>query len=235
MPSVPLSGSRRLERASLGVRRHLGWSFAALMLVGCSPESLSYTDTDVIITVRDVGRSYAPYQTYALPEVVVDLCELSGLGSGGQAGAAGAAGASTDSDCEPLKHRYDQAIFDSIRDNLDELGFTERDPEDDPDVLILTAGIAQESWYVYYPYCDYWYGYCFEYMWSPTAISYPAGTLAMYMVSWREADHINGTVPVIWLGAVSGLVSGSHELDENRIESSIDQAFAQSRYLGEGK
>lgn len=214
--------------------RRLGWSLVALPLAGCSPDSLSYVDTDVVITVRDLDRSYASYKTYALVDEVVDVCTLpeSGTGAAGAAGAAGAGGAASD-DCEPLNHNYDQAILDSIRDNMDLLGFSEVEADDGADVMILAAAVAQESWYVYYPYCDYWYGYCFQYPWSPTAVSYPVGTLAMYMVSWRDAAAER--VPVIWLGVVSGLMSGSHELDEDRVEASIDQAFAQSRYLGEGK
>lgn len=207
----------------------------ALTLAGCSPDSLSYTDTDVVITVRDLGRSYAPYRTYALPDTVIDVCEFGAAGVAGAGGAAGAGGSGSDEECEPLNHNHDQAIFDSIRENLDQLGFTEVEPEDDPDVMILAAAVAQESWYVYYPYCDYWYGYCFDYGWGPTAVSYPIGTLALYMASWRDADEAKGRVPVIWLGVVSGLLSGSQELDEDRIEISIDQAFAQSSYLGEGK
>lgn len=216
--------------------RRLGWSFVALTLAGCSPDSLSTTDTDVVITVRDLGRSYAPYRTYALPDTVIDVCEASASGAAGAAGAAGAGGGDAgDDDCEPLNHNHDEAIFESLRDNLDQLGFSEVEADEDPDVIILAAAVAQESWYVYYPYCDYWYGYCFDYAWGPTAISYPIGTLALYMVSWRDADDEKGSIPVIWLGVVSGLLSGSEELDQDRIEVNIDQAFAQSRYLGEGK
>src|SRR6186713_2839404 len=108
MPSpVPLaqadlerSGDRRSENAPLRLCcRHGSWltaltvsalTVSALTLSGCSPDSLSYTDTDVIVTVRDVGRSYAPYQTYSLPDTVIDVCSLPEPGAGGAAGAAGA-------------------------------------------------------------------------------------------------------------------------------------------------
>lgn len=215
--------------------RRLGWSFVALALAGCSPDSLSATDSDVVITVRDLGRSYAPYRTYALPDTVIDVCEVSSSGAAGAAGAAGAGGGDASGDCEPLNHSHDEAVFDSLRKNLEQLGFTEVEPDEDPDVMILAAAVAQESWYVYYPYCDYWYGYCFDYAWGPAAVSYPIGTLALYMVSWRDADDEKGSVPVIWLGVVTGILSGSEELDRERIETNIDQAFEQSRYLGEGK
>lgn len=245
MPSpVPLaqadlerSGDRRSENAPLRLScRHGVWLFA-LALGACSPDSLSYTDTDVIVTVRDLGRSYAPYQTYSLPDTVIDVCSLPESGTGGAAGAAGAGGADSgsDADCQELDHHFDEEILEAIQDNLDELGFSEVGADENPDVMILPAAVAQESWYVYDLYCDYWYGYCFDYPWGPTAISYPLGTLAMYMVSWRDADDATGKVPVIWLGVVSGLMSGSHELDAERIDANIGQAFAQSAYLGEGK
>ena len=215
--------------------RHAAGLCSALALVGCSPDSLNYTDTDVVITVRDLGRSYAPYKTFALPDTVIDVCDLPESGVAGAAGAAGAGGAESDRDCEPLNHTHDDEVLKSIRDNLDELGFDKVDPDDAPDVTILVAGVAQEDWYVYDGYCDYWYGYCFEYGWSPTAVSYPVGTLAMYMVASSEANDQAGSVPVIWLGVVSGILSGSSDLDQDRIEHSIDQAFSQSSYLGEGK
>jgi len=263
MPSpVPLaqvdlerSGDRRSENAPLGqCCRHGSWllalalsacSLSACLLSACSPDSLSYTDTDVIVTVRDLGRSYAPYRTYALPDTVIDVCSLAVPGAGGAAGAAGAGGGpdgsagaddtGSNEDCQPLEHDFDDDILAAIRDNLRELGFSQVSADESPDVTILPAAVAQESWYVYYPYCDYWYGYCFDYPWGPTAVSYPLGTLAMYMVASREADGATGKVPVIWLGVVSGLMSGSHELDKDRIETNIGQAFAQSAYLGEGK
>jgi len=246
MPSpVPLaqvdlerSGELRSENALLRLcRRHGAW-LVAVALTACSPDSLSYTDTDVVVTVRDLGRSYAPYRTFALPDEVIDVCNLPAPGAGGAAGAAGAGGSDdsgSDSDCQELEHDFDEEILAEIRHNLDELGFDEVAADENPDVMLLPAAVAQESWYVYYPYCDYWYGYCFDYPWGPTAVSYPMGTLAMYMVSWRDADSATQKIPVIWLGVVSGLMSGSHELDQDRIETNIGQAFAQSAYLGEGK
>ncbi|HEU5074679.1 MAG TPA: hypothetical protein VFU02_10905, partial [Polyangiaceae bacterium] len=80
MPSLPPSADRRVDRAPFGFSRHLAWSFVALSLTGCSPDSLEYTDTDVVITVRDPGRSYAAYQTYALPDTVIDVCALAESG-----------------------------------------------------------------------------------------------------------------------------------------------------------
>lgn len=247
MPSpVPLahvdlarSGDRRSENAPLGLCCRGFWLLACVLPVSaCSPDSLSYTDTDVIVTVRDLGRSYAPYRTYALPDTVIDICSLPEPGAGGAGGAAGAGGADdsgSDDDCQELEHDFDEQILAAIRDNLADLGFSEVDADENPDVTVLPAAIAQDSWYVYYPYCDYWYGYCFDYPWGPTAVSYPMGTLAMYMVASSEADNATNKVPVIWLGIVSGLMSGSHELDQDRIETNIGQAFAQSAYLGEGK
>lgn len=215
---------------------------ALLALPGCSPESLTVTDTDVVITVRDLDRSYAAYETYALPDAIIDVCTLptdaGAAGAGGAAGAAGAAGASSADGCVPLDHTYDQAILDAIRRNLDRLGFEEVEQQDSPDVLLLPAAVAQESWYVYDGYCGYWYGYCFDYAWERTAVSYPLGTLAMYMLSWKDADA--GRAPVIWLGVISGLMTlpdddGNHALDADRIDTNVDQAFDQSAYLGEGK
>src|SRR5688572_3118818 len=87
------SGDRRSKHAPLRLCcRHGSWLLAlalvALALSACSPDSLSYTDADVVVTVRDVGRSYAPYRTYSVPDTVIDVCSLPAPGAGGAAGAA---------------------------------------------------------------------------------------------------------------------------------------------------
>src|SRR5687768_8119648 len=109
-------------------------AFVALLgLAACSPESLSVTDTDVVITVRDLGRSYAAYETYALPDAIIDVCKLAtDAGAAGAGGAAGAAGAASADGCLSLEHAYDQVTLDAIRRNLDGLGFEEVEADAGP-------------------------------------------------------------------------------------------------------
>ena len=108
--------------------------------------------------------------------------------------------------------------------------------------VVLPGVTAQDNWYVYYPYCDYgywypyyWYPYCWYYPWTSTAVNYPVGTLVMYMVAQKDADPTAQRVPVAWVGVVRGILSSASDTNADRAAAGVDQAFEQSKYLGEGK
>ena len=207
---------------------------APLGIGACYPEPLTTGETDVVVTVRDSERNYSKLKTYALPDEVFDLCEIGqALGEGGAAGFNNDDG---DTECKEVSHRYDDEVLDNIADNLEALGFVAAANEDEADVIVLPGITAQDNWYVYYPYCDYYYSYyCWYYPWATTAVNYEIGTLVMYMLASKDADDATLRVPVAWLGVVRGLLSSSTDANAERVESGIDQAFAQSGYLGEGK
>ena len=210
---------------------------APLAMGACYPEPLTTGEMDVVITVKDSKRDYSTLKTYALPDQVFDLCDVgANLGEGGAAGR----DINDDTDeCEDVNHRYDRQVLETIADNMDALGFDQVDSPEDADVAVLPGVTAQDNWYVYYPYCDYWYGYyypyCWYYPWTPTAVNYPVGTLVLYMVAPSEADDVAMKMPIVWVGVGRGLLSSSADANAERVETAIDQAFAQSRYLGEGK
>ena len=216
-------------------RSPLWLSLSAIALGACYPDPLTTSETDVVITVREPDRSYSSLQTYAVADQVFDLCELrEGIGAGG------AGGDEEGSECRDIDHRYDQQILDAIAANLEQLGFEKATPEEDADVVVVPAVTAQDNWYVYYPYCDYWYPYywnpyCWYYPWTPTAVNYPVGTLVMYMIAPKEADEEAKRMPVTWLGVVRGILNSASNVNADRAEAGVDQAFAQSQYLGEGK
>jgi hypothetical protein len=208
---------------------------APLAIGACYPEPLTTAETDVVVTVRDSDRDYSRLTTYALPDEVFDLCEIAqSLGEGGAAGLSGDGG--DVSDCKDVSHRYDDEVLANIADNLEQLGFVRAANQDAADVVVLPGITAQDNWYVYYPYCDYWYSYyCWYYPWATTAVNYPIGSLVVYMLASKDADDVTLRVPVAWLGVVRGILSSSSDANAERVEDGIDQAFAQSGYLGEGK
>ena len=216
---------------------------APLAIGACYPEPLTTGEMDVVITVKDSGRNYSALKTYALPDQVFDLCEVAAnLGEGGAAGSASDGdGDDDDADdgCKDVSHRYDDEVLATIAENLEDLGFVEAQNPEDADVVVFPGITAQDNWYVYYPYCDYWYSYwypyCWYYPWTPTAVNYPVGTLVLYMLAASEADDVALKMPVVWLGVVRGILSSSSDTNAERVEAGVNQAFAQSRYLGEGK
>jgi len=210
---------------------------APLAIGACYPEPLTTAETDVVVTVRDSDRDYSKLKTYALPEEVFDLCEIAeGLGEGGAAGFNNTDAGDQTSECKEVSHRYDDEVLDNIADNLEELGFVRAANPDEADVQLIPGIAAQDNWYVYYPYCDYWYSYyCWYYPWPTTAVNYEIGTFVMYMLASKDADAVTQRVPVAWVGVLRGMLSSSTDANFERVESGIDQAFAQSGYLGEGK
>ena len=74
-----------------------------------------------------------------------------------------------------------------------------------------------------------------SYPWTTTAVNYPVGTLVMCMITPQDADTVAQRMPVAWVGVVRGILSSGSDVNADRAEAGVDQAFAQSKYLGEGK
>ena len=94
-------------------------------------------------------------------------------------------------------------------------------------------GYAYYGWWwgSYYPgYPGYgWYypGYAVPY-------EYTTGTLLIGMFDPDKADAANKRLGAVWLAAVNGLL-GEGGNPQTRINTTINQAFVQSSYLGAGK
>jgi len=85
-------------------------------------------------------------------------------------------------------------------------------------------------WYGYYPPGWGWYPY---YPSGGVTYSYSVGTIFIMMTDPPRTTADGKPIPPIWIAAVNGLADKS--TNSKRITKGIDQAFAQSQYLGEGK
>ncbi len=206
---------------------------------GCSYKSLTTAETDVVLTLQDEGRDYAKLKTYALSPDVVDLCQLASedeLG-GDVAGAGGSGGARAVDleNCFSVDHSFDATIIDTIASNFDELGYrriTDLTTEA-PDIVVVSAIVARDNWFVGSAWCDpfYYYG-----CWYPNysyAYNLPTGTVLVQAVDVAESQ--DGEWSHVWTAAVQGLYAESFELTgAQRLERALDQAFDQSAYLQTG-
>jgi hypothetical protein len=87
----------------------------------------------------------------------------------------------------------------------------------------VAGGCYPSYWGWWYPYP----GWCY-----PVAYTYETGTLVTVMV----APGVTTDEPAIWIAGVNGLLTGASSAEVSaRINRNIDQAFAQSAYLGAGK
>lgn len=202
------------------------WRVLAAMLVfgACYPgDQLTVSDADVVVTLFDEDADFAAFSTYAMPDSIIHLSSEAG---------------------DDVSRAYDAEVLAAVESNLAALGFTREIQPQDADVLMLVAVTAREEigyagypwggyWGWYYPYPPAWgWGWYPWYGGGGTVYTYRTGTIFMQLLDPARADSSLQQVPTVWIGALNGIVD---EAVEQRILEGIDQAFAQSPYLGEGK
>lgn len=198
------------------------------ILVSCTPDGAEYIDElDVVYTNYDVNYDFTSKNTFAVPDKIVKISNETVNGASG--------------DFEPdyVSPAYTTAILASIRNNMRNAGYTEVDKTANPDLIILPTVFQTDQIYFYY---DWWYWNWFYPGWGPGwGWYYPGyyppqvsrirtGTLMMQMTDPVNASETQ-QIPVYWTGVVNGLLEGDVTSIGNRIDETIDQAFAQSPYL----
>ncbi len=184
-----------------------------LILPSCYPgDPISTSDADVVLTYRDKDAVFSNKTSYAMPDSVLYITE-DGLEAGDN----------------PL---VDNTILSAIKRNMTEAGYSRANNPDSADVIVVA--LATKTTWVgggCYPwYWDWWWGYpgwCYPYTYS-----YTTGTIFINMFDTDQQNSKEKQIP-IWLAAMNGIADGS--ASATRIDRAINQAFAQSPYLGEGK
>jgi len=211
----------RFKRTHLAATA-LALAAAAALGLSCYPgDELTVADTDMVITLFDQKADFASKLTYAMPDTVIHL-----VGEGQD---------------DDVSRAYDATVLDQIVSNMDRLGFTRVTDPATADVFMLTAAtVTDYTGYAYYGwYWDYWYGYPPGWGWYPwypsygTTYSYSLGTILIVMSDPSAADAGEERVPPIWSAALNGYADKAS--NTQRIKNGVDQAFAQSQYLGAGK
>lgn len=215
------------RRLSLPAWFALGLVVAYTLALGsCYPgDQLTVDEADVVVTLFDPDADFATKQSYAMPDSVIHLVPEGGT--------------------DDISRDFDAEILAQVVSNMGALGFTREGDPDDADVIMLVAITVREQigytgnpwggyWGWYYPYSPGWgWGYYPWYGGGGTIYTYRTGTLFMEMIDPAAADSTLEKVPTIWIGALNGMVEG--DAVEERIIDGINQAFAQSPYLGDGK
>jgi hypothetical protein len=197
-----------MKQTTLGLLIFVATSM--VIFQSCYPgEELTYEDTDIVATFYENETNFAALLTYAMPDSVFHISD-STLVSG------------------DVNRTYDQQILTNIEENLLALGFTEAVNAVDADVHVValattttwvSGGCYYSYWYYYYPYC------------YPVVYTYTTGSVIIVM-----ATNDPGNNTAVWVAGMNGLLDDSFSTNASaRIDKNIDQAFAQSPYLGEGK
>lgn len=196
--------------------------YGATFLFGCYPkEPDTAEDFNIVVTKHDVNFDYKSLHTYALPDRVI---KVNGSLEKGDS-------------VEFISGTYNDAILSSIRQNLNEFGWTETDQNNDPDVLILPAALVRTistSDYYYYS-SDYWSwwaptgGNVWYYPYPAYSVTFTMGSVLLLMV--YPDGSAKESVPVVWSSLLNGILAGEPDAVTMQIETALNHAFEQSLYL----
>ena len=207
------------------------------LLQDCYPnDSLSATETDVVLTVYNDSVDFTTLSTYYMNDTVYIL----------------------DDEDEKTPIDNPDAILNALASNMAAAGYTRIgiESEDKPDVVLLTGAFTSTTvsvgwWYPYYGWgggwwywsanesadrgTNYWGGYYPPY-WGgvPYYTSYTTGTVVFDMVNPDDYTVIgeDTLTTVYWNGGIQGVLNGGNT--DTRVKNSIDQAFIQSPQIKTG-
>jgi hypothetical protein len=208
------------------ILRHAALAATALTLAACYPDDInSADDLDTVTTLFDREQDFGAIGTYVLVDSVVFI-DADGDGGDGESS---------------VSHAFDDQVLAAVRRNLNAAGYTElaNPAAGTPDITVLatttsstTVGVAYD-WWAYWGWYPYWPGYGagwgVGYPPVSVAYAYTTGTLLLTMLDAQNADVAAKKIPVLWVGAVNGVLTGN--ADVSRAIDGIDQAFAQSPYI----
>ncbi|UCD23780.1 MAG: DUF4136 domain-containing protein [Gemmatimonadota bacterium] len=205
----------------------------------CYPGSIeNIQELDVVVTVQDTSVDYSQFLLYAMPDTIVQIND-------------------TAEGSVELGRDHDALILSTIAQRMAQLGYVRvtipeppqvLPPDSTPDLVVLVTSVGVEnSYYAWYPGWGYWgwwpgwgywpgygpgYGWGYPGYWVQG--SYQAGTLFMDMLDPNApAQPVEPPeIPVVWTGALNGVLGGSSAGTATRLTDGINRAFDQSPYLG---
>lgn len=210
----------------------------SVAILSCHPEyDATVEELDLAITKYNEDQDFGKLQTFYLPDTIMyigDDEETLGVN---------------------VDHSQEDHILAQVRQNLLNIGWTEvekpADGEIDSDVSIMVSVLETDITFYYYYWWDYWYWYPWypystNYWWGyPIWPGYPiypggsitVGTVFIDMVNMDEIvlptdpENPKFDIPIVWTGAINGILSGSKTNIESRLTTEISQVFDQSTYL----
>jgi len=190
--------------------------FIGSLFISCYPDGPEYTsDYDLVGSVYDPECVFDDAITFVMPDSVVFVQDENDTR-------------------EYLTDEQEQIILDEVRSNFVAMGWVDSTFTADtmPDVVITITGIASKTqgawwyywgWYGWGGYYPGWGGgYYPGYPWYPGGgypvyYEYTTGSLVLEMIDWVNADPDAEYPPIVWAGALNGLV--------NRVPVNIDKVL----------
>lgn len=185
-----------------------------ITLMGCYPDEPEYVEEyDIAYSNYSPDFNFSDSYTYSLPAGVLTIDD------------------NRDPEDPPefIDDVFGDPILERIRENLNAEGWTEVSEDANPDLIVLPSAFETEFLYFYNP--DYWCWYysCWDWWYPgyfPGYVSgFRTGTVLIQMADPNGVE--NDDVPVVWVGALNGLLQGSNNNTIGRIERNLDQVFSQ--------
>jgi hypothetical protein len=210
------------------ISKKMSLFFLAMLLIlalsACySDYGMSTKDYDVVATLYDSNFDFTKVKTYTMPDTIIHIVE--------------------EGEESNLSRKYDSFILKEVALQMEyrqiqRIPAAEVDPNNPPDVVIALRATSSDYYQAYYSY--YWgypiygWGWGGYYPWygGTTVYSYSTGTIFIDMIDVEEIDMPNEEYPTVWFASINGLLGDTSTGTQQRLSSSIDQAFLQSPYIG---
>ncbi len=200
--------------------------FALVLLSACQKEP-STTDLDndfVVFTNYDTATDFSQFSSYYVADSVLLV--------------------TAQEEVSYLSATYSTAILEAFISEMDAMGYVSAE-KDSADLGLQISYIENSYFLASYTATPYWW-WGYPSYWTPSYWGgwgggwyYPyviryrfnVGSLLGELVNLTVDEGTTTDLPVVWNCYLTGLLSGSDELDEDLAVGAIEQAFTQSSYL----
>lgn len=207
----------------------------AIGLVACYPNDAQYIDEfDTALTHYDETTDFTQFHTFVMPDSMVYI--------------------RTNGDTVRIDREFDKKILSLVRKNFENYNYRQLTPEEitagaQPDIAVTVSAFSNAYFYFSYGYSWYdywgwypgwnwfwgssWYSYYPWYPWygGTTVYAYDQGTVLIDILHPAGIQEGSSRIPVLWTGVVDGILAGSRNYINSRLEKNINQCFIQSPYL----
>ncbi|MCT4587939.1 MAG: DUF4136 domain-containing protein [Carboxylicivirga sp.] len=136
---------------------------------------------------------------------------------------------------------HDEDILAQIRKELNALGMEEAVADADTSLALGIAIIEQNNsgaawvpgggwWGGWYPGYPPGWGWDPWYPWYPVYYSYKTGSIIIEMGDYENKNEAEESIPLVYSGALDGLLQGSKNYVGERIDRGIDELFNQAPF-----
>lgn len=196
---------------------------AGMVVTSCSKYptyTVNTEDLDMVWTEYDEAIDFSQYKTYFVPDTLLVDSTMS-------------------AEDKAYIQEYYTSILVEINANMEALNYVKVDSSANPDIGLVVSIITQTNyvfsysyWYYYPPYWGY-PGYGYSYPWATYMGSYEEGALIFDMADLKNINHQGQNINGMWSALCGGVLTGGSSTQvSKRLINGIDQAFAQSPYLG---